>query len=80
MFFKTTYSVHIRVHVPTIVKEVYVKKPVHEHHDHDDHGSSSGSYGGSSSFKGSLGSYGSGDDSYSSKLIISILIIVLKKR
>lgn len=68
-------SVHIRVHVPTIVKEVYVKKPVHHHEHHDDHysghsnhGSSSGGYGGSSS------SYGSGgDDSFSGEIIIKLM-------
>lgn len=66
--------------MPTIVKEVYVKKPVvhhYEHHDHhhsghDDHGSSSGGYGGSSS-------YGSGgDDSYRGKIIIKINVKLKK--
>lgn len=66
------------MHVPTIVKEVYVKKPVHhyvhheEHsHGHDDHHGSFGSYGGSSSsYGGSSSSYGgSGDDSFGGEII-----------
>lgn len=75
---KQICSVHIRVHVPTVVKEIYVKKPVHHyehhedhHHDHDDHDSHSGGYGGSSgSFGGSSSSYGGGgDDSYGGKIV-----------
>lgn len=59
------YSVHIRVHVPTIVKEVYVKKPVvYEHVDVHHISSSSGGHGGGQSggYGGSSGGrYGGGN-------------------